>query len=290
MKPTTLFPSQCILGEGPYWHADKKSFFWVDIEKGVLYQHELTTKETKTRKFDHRLTLVVEGKGDQLILALDRKIARYDLVTEKLEWLAEVEKNQTLNRFNDGKCDAKGRLWAGTLHREFTEGAAAFYRIGTDLKVKKQLENISVSNGLAWTEDNKTMYYIDSPTHEVKAFHFDLEKGEIEFDRVAVKIPDGMGTPDGMTIDREGNLWVAHYGGSGVYCWNPSNGELVHKIELPVQNATSCTFGGENLDQLLITTASENLTEEQRKEFPQSGDTFLVKTNTQGYLPNKCGF
>ena len=289
MKPTTLFASQCILGEGPYWHADKKSFFWVDIESGILYQHELATKKTKTRKFDHRLTLVVEGKGDQLILALDRKIARYDLVTEKLEWLAEVEKDEKLNRFNDGKCDAKGRLWAGTLHREFTEGAAAFYRIGTDLKVEKQLEKISVSNGLAWTEDNKTMYYIDSPTHEVKAFHFDLEKGEIEFDRVAVKIPDGMGTPDGMTIDREGNLWVAHYGGSGVYCWNPTNGELVHKIELPVQNATSCTFGGENLDQLLITTASENLTEEQLKEFPQSGDTFLVKTNTQGYLPNKCG-
>lgn len=290
MKPTTLFSSHCTLGEGPYWHADKKSFFWVDIEEGVLYQHELATKENKTRKFDHRLTLVVEGKGDQLILALDRKIARYDLVTEKLEWLAEVEKDEKLNRFNDGKCDAKGRLWAGTLNRKFIEGSAAFYMIGTDLKVKKQLEKISVSNGLAWTEDNKTMYYIDSPTHEVKAFHFDLEKGEIEFDRVAVKIPDGMGTPDGMTIDRDGNLWVAHYGGSGVYCWNPSNGELVHKIELPVQNATSCTFGGEDLDHLLITTASENLTEEQRKEFPQSGDTFLVKTNTQGYLPNKCGF
>lgn len=282
----TSISSQCFLGEGPYWHAGRQSFFWVDIENGKLFEHNLKTEETKTRSFPHRLAVVLELEDGCLILGLDRKIAKYDLETEELTWLCEVESDSTLHRFNDGKVDPKGRIWIGTLSTLFTEGAGSLYRVGNDLKPEKQLDQLTISNGMAWTEDNQTFYFIDTPTRQIKAFHFDLETGEIEFDQVAVEIPEELGFPDGMCIDREGMLWVAHYGGSGVYRWDPKTGKLLEKIELPVPHVTSCCFGGENLDTLLITSAQENLSEAQLKEFPMSGDVFLVKTESQGFLPN----
>jgi sugar lactone lactonase YvrE len=286
----TTIPAQCYLGESPYWHATRQSFFWVDIENGRLFEHQLSTGKTSEKSFPHRLTLVLEGRENQLILALDRKIASYNLETEVLTWLTEVESNLPLNRFNDGKCDAKGRLWIGTLSTKFTQGSGALYKVGKDLKPEMQLDQLTISNGMAWTEDNRTFYFIDTPTRQIKAYHFELETGEIEFDRIAIEIPEELGFPDGMCIDQEGMLWVAHYGGSGVYRWNPTTGELIEKVELPVPHITSCAFGGENLDTLLITTAQENLSEVQLKEFPLSGDVFLVKTRTKGSLPYQCGF
>ena len=290
MEVINLHQSQCILGESPFWHAKRKSFFWVDIEEGELYEFHLVLKKTTKRKFNQRLSLVVEGQGDYLILALDRKIARYDLETEKLTWLVEVEEDQPLNRFNDGACDADGRLWIGTMSTKITPESGALYKITSALSPEKMLGKITISNGMAWTSDNQTFYYIDSPTQEIRAYRFDLETGEINFDRTVIRVPKELGTPDGMSMDREGKLWVAHYGGFGVYCWDPENGKLLKKIVLPAPHVTSCVFGGENLDHLLITTARENLTEAQLQEYPQSGDVFLVKTNTQGFLSNPCQF
>lgn len=290
MEVINLYRSQCILGESPFWHAKRQSFFWVDIEKGELYEFHLVLKKTTKRKFNQRLSLVVEGQGDYLILALDRKIARYDLETEKLTWLIEVEEDQPLNRFNDGACDADGRLWIGTMSTKITPESGALYKITSDLSPEKMLGKITISNGMAWTSDNETFYYIDSPTQEIRAYQFDLETGEINFDRTVIRVPKEWGTPDGMCLDQEGKLWVAHYGGFGVYCWDPENGKLLKKIALPAPHVTSCVFGGENLDHLLITTARENLTEAQLQEYPESGDVFLVKTNTQGFLSNPCQF
>lgn len=286
-KASHLFASQCMLGESPFWHTLRQSFFWVDIERGKLFEHHLATEKTTVKSFPHRLTLVLGGKESELILALDRKIASFNLDTEKLEWLAEVESDLPLNRFNDGKCDAKGRLWIGTLSTKFTQGSGSLYRVEKELKPTKQLGQLTISNGMAWTEDNQTFYFIDTPTRQIKAYHFDLESGKIEFERIAIEIPEQLGFPDGMCIDREGMLWIAHYGGSGVYRWNPITGELIKKIELPAPHITSCAFGGENLDMLLITTAQENLSLEQLKEYPLSGDVFLVKTGTRGFEGNR---
>jgi sugar lactone lactonase YvrE len=291
MKAVHLYATQCILGEGPYWHARRKSFFLVDIEKGTQFEYSQLSGKIKTWNFKHRLSLALEAKEtDHMILALDLKIARFNLKTEELEWLVIVEKGLPLNRCNDGKCDAEGRLWVGTMSRMFTAGAGSFYSIDRNLKVQKHLDQITISNGMAWSGDNKTLYYIDSPTQQVNAFHFDLKNGEIRFDRTVIEIPTEMGTPDGMCIDQEGKLWVAHYGGFGVYRWDPVSGKLMEKIELPVPNITSCTFGGENLGTLLVTTARENLNETQLLEHPLSGDVFLIQTNTKGFLPNPCTF
>ncbi len=282
----TSIPSQCFLGEGPLWHSGRQSFFWVDIERGNLFEYHSSTGVTSTRNFPHRLAVVLEGKDGSLILGLDRSLARFDLETEELEWLCGVEENLPLHRFNDGKVDPAGRIWIGTLSTKFTEGAGSLYRVGQDLKPVVQLLNLTISNGMAWTEDDRTFYFIDTPTRQIREFDFEMESGEIRFRRVAVEVPEELGFPDGMCIDQEGMLWVAHYGGSGVYRWNPKSGELVDKITLPVPHVTSCCFGGENLDTLLITTAQENLSPEQLKKYPQSGDVFLAKVTMPGYRSN----
>lgn len=270
-------PSQCFLGEGPLWIAEWGCFFWVDIEKGNLHRYHLATEKLEIRHFPHRLAVVLEGQNGKLILGLDRKLVRYDWETEVIEELCEVESDLTLNRFNDGKVDPQGRIWIGTLSTLFTEGSGSLYRIGTDLKPLTQLKNLTISNGMAWTADQRTFYFIDTPTKKIQEFAFDPKTGAIEFRRIAVEIPEVLGFPDGMCIDREGMLWVAHYAGSGVYRWNPNTGQLLDKIKLPVPHVTSCCFGGENLDLMLITTAQENLTADDLKKYPQSGDVFLVK-------------
>jgi sugar lactone lactonase YvrE len=282
--------SQCFLGEGPLWIADLGCFFWVDIEKGNLHRYHLASEKLEIRHFPHYLAVVLKGQNGKLILGLDRKLVWYDWETEEIEELCEVEADQTLHRFNDGKVDSLGRIWIGTLSTKFTEGAGSLYRIDSNLKPEAQLKNLTISNGMAWSADQQTFYFIDTPTRKIQEYSFDPETGEIEFRRIAVEIQEELGFPDGMCIDREGMLWVAHYGGSGVYRWNPQTGKLQDKIELPVPHVTSCCFGGENLDVMLITTAQENMTESDLKKYPQSGDVFLVKMEVGGFETNRACF
>lgn len=283
-------PSQCFLGEGPLWIAELGCFFWVDIEKGNLHRYNSATEQLEIRHFPHRLAVVLEGQNGKLILGLDRMLVRYDWETEEIEETCAVEEDLSLNRFNDGKVDPKGCIWIGTLSTKFTEGAGSLYRIDSDLKPEVQLKSLTISNGMAWTADQRTFYFIDTPTKKIQEFAFDLESGEIKFRRIAVEIHEGLGFPDGMCIDQEDMLWVAHYAGSGVYRWNPKTGELLNKIELPVPHVTSCCFGGENLDQMLITTAQENLSPEDLKKYPQSGDVFLVKAEVGGLESYRASF
>jgi sugar lactone lactonase YvrE len=281
-KILSFIPSQCFLGEGPLWIAQLGCFFWVDIEKGNLHRYHLATEKLEIRHFPHYLAVVLKGQNGKLILGLDRKLVRYDWETEEIEELCAVEANEPLHRFNDGKVDGQGRIWIGTLSTLFTEGAGSLYRIGSDLQPEVQLKNLTISNGMAWTADGQTFYFIDTPTKKIQEFSFDQESGVIEFRRIAVEIPEGLGFPDGMCIDREGMLWVGHYGGSGVYRWNPQTGKLLDKIELPAPHVTSCCFGGENLDLMLITTAQENMSELDLKKYPKSGDVFFVKVEVGG--------
>lgn len=287
IKAEVLYASQCILGESPLWHAERKCCFWTDIENGVLYEYNWAQQTTRSWKFNYRLTLVLQGKGNQLILALNAKIARFDLETEYIEWLVDVETGAE-TRCNDGACDSFGRLWLGTMHLAHKHEAGALYRIDNDLKIHKKLNNTTISNGIAWSLDNRRLYFIDSPTQVVQSFIFEEKTGGIIFEKNVIQIPGEMGSPDGMAIDEEGMLWIAHWGGFGLYRWNPRNGELIDKIEVPVPQVSSCAFVGEDFDYLLITTARENMKEEEIKKYPESGDTFLVKANVKGMVSNKC--
>ena len=272
------------------WHAERKSCFWVDIEDGILYECKWVNKEIKSWKFDYKLSLVVEANDNHVILGFNGGIARFNLQSEVLEWLVDIEKELPGNRSNDGACDTRGRLWIGTMDRQQRKDKGSLYCIDKKLDVHKKIEKVTISNGLAWSPDNRRLYYIDSPTKMVQAFLFNEESGEITFEKIAIQIPAGLGSPDGIAIDEEGMLWIAHWGGFGVYRWNPVNGKLIEKVDIPVPNVSSCAFAGEKLDHLIVTTARENLSKEDLRKYPASGDVFCISTNVRGMAKNKCIF
>jgi len=200
----------------------------------------------------------------------------------------DLEPGMHVHRCNDGAADCRGRLWAGTMHRQHFNEAGTLYCIDTALQVHPKVPKVTISNGLVWSLDNTRLYYIDSPTRKIQSFLFEEASGAITFEKTVVEIPEHLGGPDGMTIDEEGMLWVAHWGGFGIYRWNPLTASLIEKIELPVPQVSSCAFGGPLLDHLIITTARENMSEDDLKKYPQSGDTFIVQPGVKGIPAFDC--
>ena len=288
MKSSLLYDCKSELTECPIWHAAWNSFLWVDIEGGYLYRYNLEDKRVTSWDFPHRLTLVVETSSDKLLLALDAKLALFDPIMESLEWLVDLYPGNTSLRCNDGACDPQGRLWVGTMSLQMTQGVAALFRLDKDLVPKEMVSNVTISNGLSWSLDGKIMYYIDSPTQKVQAFHFDSQTGNIRFKKDVILVPEKFGTPDGMCMDENGMLWIGHYGGSGIFCWNPETGKLVDKIEVPAPHVTSCAFGGPQGNQLLITTARENMSDEKLEEYPLSGSVFIAEMPVTGAPVFSC--
>jgi sugar lactone lactonase YvrE len=286
MKATLLYRSDCILGEGAFWHEARQSFFWVDIDGKCLLEYVIQTEKVNTWRFQHRPSFLALDSQGQFVMAFQGGIARFDVQTKNLQWLVNLEKDSPDQRTNDGAIDSEGRLWIGTMNVQFKEGAGTLYRIDTNLSPKKIIEGLTIPNGLVWSSDNRTMYHIDSPTRTVKAYAFNRLKGEIAYERIAIVIPPETGSPDGMCIDEEGMLWIAQWNGFGVYRWDPVSGKLLDKIEVPVPQVSSCAFGGSDFDQLLITTAKENFTPEQLARYPDSGSVYIAQPGVRGVQKN----
>lgn len=287
---TSLYSSQCTLGESPLWHARRNCFYWVDINRCILFEMSWQIKKTKQWQFDKPLSLVVETAADELLIALGTSIFSFNPDNESLNPIVDLEPDMKAHRCNDGGADAKGRLWIGTTHvdHEFEKGN--LYSIEKSCKPAIKIPHVTISNGIVWSLDNERMYFIDSPTQRIDAYCFDERTAEIKFERTVINIPISMGTPDGMTIDSGGMLWIAHWGGYGVYQWDPSTGECLNKIEVPAPHVTSCRFAGEKLDELVITTAQKNMSEASLREFPESGNLFVTKLGCTGVHGNRVLF
>jgi sugar lactone lactonase YvrE len=173
------------------------------------------------------------------------------------------------------------------MNRQFKEAAGSLYCIDQHLLVEKKADGFTIPNGLAWSPDNKTMYHIESTKRIVRAYEFNPDTAHIHFIKIAIKVPEELGSPDGMCMDDEGMLWIAHWDGFGVYRWNPLTGQLLDKIEVPVPQVSCCAFGGENLDQLFITTARQDFTPQLEEKYPESGSVFVAKMKVRGSMKNK---
>ncbi len=270
--------TQSTLGEGAIWDERRQCLFWVDIYKGILHRLDPATSKHDHFEIGGFLGSVVPSEGEELILLNNRSFVSFNWKTRSTRVIGEVEQDIDENRFNDGKCDPAGRFWAGTMPQPEDKASGGLYCLYPDLKIEKKLENISVSNGLVWSGDKKTFYYIDTPTKEVWGFNYDDATGNITNKRVAASIPESEGFPDGMSIDSEGKLWIAHWGGYQVARWDPITGKKLFSIKMPVSQVTSCAFGGENLDQLYITCARKGLSEEALKKEPLAGSLFVYDT------------
>ena len=275
--------SQASLGEGPLWDSEQQVLWWVQILEGLLHCYDPAARSNKTYDIGQMVgTVVLRARGG-LILALHNGFAFFDPRTEALDMIADPEADQPENRFNDGKCDPAGRFWAGTMNLEPQQRTTgALYSLDAEGQVRKRLDQIGVSNGIVWTADSRTMYYVDSMRPTIDAFDFDLATGEISNRRSVYAVPRELGTADGMAIDEQDRLWVAFFGGGGVFCIDPTVGEIVAQIELPVSNVTACSFGGRDLDELYMTTAKLGLNEQQHSAQPQAGDLFVAR-------PGVCG-
>jgi sugar lactone lactonase YvrE len=289
MTASLLYRCDCILGEGAFWHEARQSFFWIDIERKRLYEYLIQSKKVNTWSFQHRPSMIALDTQGQLILTFQGGLARFDLQTEHLHWLIEIEKDILDNRTNDGAVDRAGRLWIGTMNVHFKDAAGTLYCISNDLSLIKKVEGLTIPNGLVWSLDDRTMLHIDSPSRKVQAYSFDNKTGAIAFERTAVTIPSEMGSPDGMSIDEEGMLWIAHWDGFGVYRWNPVTGKLMDKIEVPVPQVSSCAFGGPDYDQLFITTARERFSAELIAKYPDSGSIYIARPGVRGVRKNVFG-
>ncbi|MBS4217951.1 SMP-30/gluconolactonase/LRE family protein [Bacillus sp. FJAT-49711] len=284
-----IVDAKAELGEGPSWDAESKVLYWVDILGKRIHTYEPASGKIEMIQLEEHIGAVVPKKGGGLAAVLQSGFYEIDLPSGKLTAIVDPEQHLPNNRFNDGKCDPKGRFWAGTMPYDGEKGKGNFYCLDQNGQVKKVVDNITCSNGIAWNPDFTTMYYIDTPTMQVTAFDYDLETGEICNSRVAVQIPKGIGAPDGMTSDVEGNIWVAHWGGYRVTKWNPFTGEMLDSIPVPAPHVTSCVFGGENMDELFITTARTGIDEDILNKYPHTGGLFRVKTNIQGAATYKYG-
>ena len=277
-----VIDSKSELGEGAVWNPKTGELLWINITGKILNFYKPETRNNKEMFTGQMIGTVVPTESGVVLVALQNGIYQLNTETGTKKLIIDPEENLPNNRFNDGKCDPAGRFWAGTMSINDEKNAGALYRLDSDSSIHKMVENVSISNGIVWSLDNAKMYYIDTPTQKVLAYDYNNETGEIDNPKIAIEIPEEMGFPDGMTIDAEGNVWVALWGGSAVSCWNPETGELLRTIEIPAKNITSCAFGDNDLGTLYITTARVATSDEELEKFPYAGGVFKTRPGVKG--------
>ena len=243
-------------GEGPLWWNDR--LLYVDIEKHLVL--ELSPESGEEKSWDVSATVGRVGtvaprsEGTDLVVAGDHGLHFLNRETGNTTAISDPEPDKGNNRFNDGKCSPDGRFFAGTISLVKNQGDASLYRLDPDLSLHTAFSGVTNSNGIVWNAEGTICYYIDTPRLEVIAFDYSSETGLLTNQRTAFSTSDISASPDGMTIDADGNLWIAFCHGACVTCYSPTTGKELHRIELPCLETTACTFGGKNLDELYVTT------------------------------------
>jgi sugar lactone lactonase YvrE len=269
------------LGEAPCWDTDTQVLIWVDITPGLVHLFDPGTGDDRSFEVEQPVGAAVPTASGRLALAVSDGFAILDPETGRVERVAEVERATPETTMNDGKCDAAGRFWAGTKDIEAGRPIGSLYRLDADLSVTRVVSEVTLSNGLGWSPDHQTMYYIDSMTYGIDAFDFALDDGSVSSRRRLVQLPRAWGLPDGMTVDEEGSIWLAFWGGSSVRRLAP-DGTVTAVVELPVSQVTSCVFGGEDLSDLYVTSAKDGLPDDRLRDEPHAGGVFRLRPGVRG--------
>lgn len=262
-------------GEGPIWDPLRKRLLSVDLTGGKIHAYNPASGESESKSFDEPVCALGPCPDGRIVVAFAKRLAWLDWDSGTVTEICKIEADKPNNRSNDGKLDPAGRFWIGTMSNDGSvEGAGGLYRLDGDT-LTPVLDNLTIANGLGWTSDLKTMFFIDSPTREVWAFDFDPADSSIRNRRTVVRVPEDLGIPDGMCVGKDDTIWVAHWGPGCVGHWNPANGELLEMIETGCPHTTSCDF--DNQGTLHITTSQLGLDEAALKAAPHSGNLFAYK-------------
>jgi sugar lactone lactonase YvrE len=279
-----IFDGKAELAEGPVWHD--AALWWVNINARTLNRLDVDNGCNVSRATGDFIGAAVPAVHGGWIVARGRDVTQLDWETGAIKPLAHLPADADPQlRFNDGKCDPRGRFHVGTMHRQLAPGRSAFYRLQKS-RLIPLFEGVTVSNGLDWSPDQTRFYYADSSTSRVDVFDYDIETGGLSNRRALAEIPFDRGVPDGLCCDADGNLWVALWGGSGVECFDGRTGKSLEWIPVPVRQVSSCCFGGRNYDQLFITTAWEGCDDAARSADPLAGGIFTFEPGVCGQPPN----
>ena len=272
------------LGEGPVYDEKSNIILWIDIVNALIIEHDLINNTERKIEIGSMIGSFAIMEDGNFIAALQEGIAIINRTTGDKKIIASPEVNKPSNRFNDGKSSPDGHFWAGSMSLNETDPSGSLYRIDENFKVEKQEGGLTISNGLCWSLDKKYFYFIDTPTLQV--VRYDYTNGNISNKKTVITIDAAKdGYPDGMTIDADGNLWIAHWGGWQVTRWNPLSGEKMTAIRLPVSQVTSICFGGDDFSDMFITSARRGLTSAQLASEPLAGATFRVHNTGFRGLP-----
>ncbi len=278
-QPSPVVSARARLGECPMWDVDRQQLFWVDAYNHRVHQYDPATGHDRYFETGDIVSAIAPFKLDQLLIALRDRLALLNLSTGEIITLHQLQFPYPNTRCNDGKCDSQGRFWIGSISEAPEQ--AELYRYDPNGSIRVMETGLTISNGLGWSPDEKTFYLTDSAKHIIYAYDFDVNTGAIANRRVLIdlshEIVDGVIVePDGLTIDQQGNLWSALWNGWRIACFNPA-GEEIYSVKLPVQRPTSVTFGGANLTDLYITSASVGLSQKEIQNGFYAGDLFCAE-------------
>lgn len=281
-----VWDARAELGEGPLWSEKEQALYWVDILGHKLHRYSFS-EGRRSWEFDQEISAIAERENaDGLVITQRYGFAMFDHATGELVEIARVEHHIPDNRFNDGKCDCRGRFWAGTMDFGCAKPTGSLYRLSPDGSVKAMDTGYPVTNGPAWSADYRTLYHNDSVNGRVYAFDFDAESGEVSNKRIFLQFGPEDGSPDGMTTDAEGGLWIAHWGASKL-TRHDTQGKETDMIPLPCSQITSCAFGGPDFRTMFITSAAGGLSPQQLEREPLAGCLFAIDLDVAGMPANK---
>ena len=287
-KPECIWKSNTILGEGTLWVKLHNSIYFVDIKRKKIFILNTKNKKKKILKVNKEIGFLSHIKNNIFILGLKGELRIVNLKTKKIIKSIIVEKNKTLNRLNDGKTDPKGRLWFGSmdnLERKIRTGS--LYCLDNNLNLTEVDKNYYITNGPAFI-NSENFYHTDSRDKKIYKIKID-KKLKIIKKKVFIKFKNKEGSPDGMTLDKQNNLWTCHFGGACISVFNKT-GKKIHTIDFPAKNITNCTFGGSNNSELFVTSAKKSLSKKDLRQFKLSGSLFRIKTNVNGSIAKRFNY
>lgn len=265
----------CILGEGPVWDAESNRLFWVDIKAPALFAMDLATRTPRRWDMPEPLGAIgLRAKGG-LVGAFRSGFACIDLETGGVAPIGRVTAHPPGNRFNDGHVDPRGRFWAGTMDDGERDPTGHLYRLDPDRRVERFDTGFVVTNGIEWSADRRTLYFVESAARRIWAYDFDMDKGRPGRRRLFAELDPESGYPDGLTVDAEDHVWSAHWDGARVTRYRP-DGSVERVVSLPVPRTTSCCFGGPDLATLFVTSARIGLDDAALGAAPLSGGIFAI--------------
>ncbi len=272
--------ARAAIGECPLWDPREGVLWWVDIPTGRLHQFDPQDDTDRVIEVGEDLGAVALREKGGLVLALRSGFAVLEQAGV-IRRLTGIETTDQRLRLNDARCDSRGRLWAGTVRDDQVPGTAGLYRLDPDGTVTRQLDGITISNGMDWSPDSRHFYYADSGAGTVSVFDYDLDRGELGKRRLFARIEPRYGFPDGLCVDSAGFIWVAVFGAWSVHRYSP-DGRLDAAIHVPARDVTSVAFGGDDLDVLYITSARERLGATELNEQPLAGALFRCSPGARG--------